>query len=428
MKNLKYILLIGFIMFFSINGVEAESCTYGNKSLYIKCTTTSGNNASCELGGTNTGSIYMALDGNHMLSNDTVRKCDKMYYVLSNDSTQQRIRISQLYNETDYNRIKNGWLSDVSNYHLLTKMSDEDNEVINADLSKFNGKECFWKSNDNNLAYVCKVTNGKINCNLSCATGSDCKKKYSFSTSVGNDFISSDFINNNTFSCPSSSLYPVISNSIYDGTLRITSLSKKTSNSSITFSRTNTSPVVRDYEKDPTYMAAKAEADKYCNSPLQEYANKCAAAKQTMENIKNKYENPEETPNNPETPSEPREDLDLDNFCKENVLRVFTTIGWVFFILKILIPLILIVFGVIDISKAVLSSKDDEIKKSAKTLVMRIIAGIIIFFIPSVLNFVVNLIGDRATGVYDENHGTFKDCTSCMLSPGQDYCGVKVGE
>jgi len=110
-------------------------------------------------------------------------------------------------------------------------------------------------------------------------------------------------------------------------------------------------------------------------------------------------------------------ELDLNNFCQGPVLGVFTTLGWVFFILKILIPILLIIFGSMDFAKAVLAGKDDAIKKSAKTLALRAVAGIIIFFIPTILNAVVGIFDD--TNVFN---GTFGDCTSCMLKPGNSSC------
>lgn len=116
-------------------------------------------------------------------------------------------------------------------------------------------------------------------------------------------------------------------------------------------------------------------------------------------------------------------EFDVDTFCEGSVQGVFTTLGWVFFFLKILIPIILIVFGSIDFGKAMLSSKDDEIKKSAKTLVMRAIAGVIIFFIPTLLNFVVELIGGD-----DLYNGTFATCTHCMLEPTDDSCKRLIGD
>ena len=108
-------------------------------------------------------------------------------------------------------------------------------------------------------------------------------------------------------------------------------------------------------------------------------------------------------------------DWNVNNFCNGPVQGVFTTIGWVFFILKIVIPIILIVMGSVDLAKAVVASKDDEIKKAVGSLVKRAVLGILIFFIPTILSFVVELIGGN--DIYDEESGTFGRCTYCMLNP-----------
>ena len=110
-------------------------------------------------------------------------------------------------------------------------------------------------------------------------------------------------------------------------------------------------------------------------------------------------------------------DWDVNTFCNGPVQGVFTTIGWVFFILKIVVPIILIVMGSIDLAKAVAASKDDEIKKAVGSLVKRAVLGVLIFFIPTILSFVVELIG--GDDIYDENSGTFGRCTYCMLNPGE---------
>ena len=109
-------------------------------------------------------------------------------------------------------------------------------------------------------------------------------------------------------------------------------------------------------------------------------------------------------------------------FCTGPVLGVFTTLGRIFRIIEILVPVIIIAFGVIDFSKAVLANKDDEIKKSAKSLIRRVIAGVLIFFIPTIIGFIVNMIDKDK--VYK---GTFGDCTVCMLTPNNSKCSSLGG-
>lgn len=118
-------------------------------------------------------------------------------------------------------------------------------------------------------------------------------------------------------------------------------------------------------------------------------------------------------------------DWNVNSFCSGTVEGVFTTIGWIFFILKIVIPIILIVMGSVDLAKAVVASKDDEIKKAVGSLVKRAVLGILIFFIPTILSFVVELIGGN--DIYDEESGTFGRCTYCMLNP-SDCRRLEVAE
>jgi len=66
-------------------------------------------------------------------------------------------------------------------------------------------------------------------------------------------------------------------------------------------------------------------------------------------------------------------------------------------IIQLGIPILLIVFGSIDLGKAVMSSDDKEIKGATGKLIKRIIAGVVVFFIPFLVNLVMNLISTSGT-------------------------------
>ena len=104
---------------------------------------------------------------------------------------------------------------------------------------------------------------------------------------------------------------------------------------------------------------------------------------------------------------------DIANFCNEeraqNALRL---IGYLLLVVKILIPILLIVFGVVDYFKAVVSSDADAISKSTKSFIMRVIAGVVIFLIPTIVNFAFDLIPDKNTSL----HNAYK-CRICVLNP-----------
>lgn len=71
----------------------------------------------------------------------------------------------------------------------------------------------------------------------------------------------------------------------------------------------------------------------------------------------------------------------------------------VYFLLKIvqwIVPVILIVLGTIDLVKAVIAGKDDDIKKHQQTLIKRIIAAVIIFLVPMIVSVLMGWIGNTS--------------------------------
>ena len=65
-------------------------------------------------------------------------------------------------------------------------------------------------------------------------------------------------------------------------------------------------------------------------------------------------------------------------------------------IVKIFIPILLIVLGIVDFTKAVFSGKSDDMSKSQKTFIKRILAAVLVFIAP----FFINLILDLANEVW----------------------------
>lgn len=57
------------------------------------------------------------------------------------------------------------------------------------------------------------------------------------------------------------------------------------------------------------------------------------------------------------------------------------------------IPIILILFGLIDLGKAVMAGKEDEMKKAQGTLIKRVIYAVCVFFVVMLVGFVMGLLG-----------------------------------
>ena len=62
-----------------------------------------------------------------------------------------------------------------------------------------------------------------------------------------------------------------------------------------------------------------------------------------------------------------------------------------------LVPIVIIILGSLDLFKAVIASKEDEIKAAQKLLIKRVIYGVAIFFVTILVTFIFNALGDTGT-------------------------------
>ncbi len=104
---------------------------------------------------------------------------------------------------------------------------------------------------------------------------------------------------------------------------------------------------------------------------------------------------------------------DKNGFCA-NTANIWQIVGYFLLAFKIVIPILLILFGMIDLGKAVVASKDDEIKKATKGLVMRAIAAVIVFLIPTVVTFIMGLVSNFTSSGAAED---FEVCKACISNP-----------
>lgn len=61
-------------------------------------------------------------------------------------------------------------------------------------------------------------------------------------------------------------------------------------------------------------------------------------------------------------------------------------------VIRIAVPMLLIVLGSVDLGTAVVSEDKDSLKKATSRLIKRCLAAIVIFFIPLIVNVLINLV------------------------------------
>lgn len=97
----------------------------------------------------------------------------------------------------------------------------------------------------------------------------------------------------------------------------------------------------------------------------------------------------------------------IDNFVFSGMFPY--VVSTIVMIVKIVVPILLIIFGMLDLAKAVIASKEDEIKKAQMTFVKRLIAAVIVFFVVSLVQVVIRFVAGN-----DED--SVMGCFNCFVN------------
>lgn len=91
---------------------------------------------------------------------------------------------------------------------------------------------------------------------------------------------------------------------------------------------------------------------------------------------------------------------------------LFNTVHTIIRLIQIAVPVLLIIWGMLDFAKSVIAKKEEDVKKNRQNFFHRLIAAIIVFLMPFVVQFAVTLVSSVEDKV-DENGTTVSDIWSC---------------
>lgn len=103
----------------------------------------------------------------------------------------------------------------------------------------------------------------------------------------------------------------------------------------------------------------------------------------------------------------------LDGVCANLIggdgipAKIAHIISLAILLIQIVVPILLIIWGMLDLGKAVMAQKEDEIKKGQQTFVKRVAAAVIVFFVIVIVKLVVGLVADD---------GNIIDCIDDVLN------------
>ena len=111
-------------------------------------------------------------------------------------------------------------------------------------------------------------------------------------------------------------------------------------------------------------------------------------------------------------------------FCAQTA-NIWKLLGYVVLIFKIVIPLILIVLGMVDLGKAVVESDEKAIGKAVSSLIRRFIAAVVVFFIPTIVSAVFNVV---TVANFGEEGTDSNICVQCVTDAGGLTCTENVSK
>jgi hypothetical protein len=78
--------------------------------------------------------------------------------------------------------------------------------------------------------------------------------------------------------------------------------------------------------------------------------------------------------------------------------------------IKVVVPILLVIFGMLDLFKGITAQKEDEIKKGQHTFIKRIISAAIVFFVVSIVQLLISFVATY------KNEKGLMNCANCFIN------------
>lgn len=103
-----------------------------------------------------------------------------------------------------------------------------------------------------------------------------------------------------------------------------------------------------------------------------------------------------------------------ENFCSEQETQsLMLFLGYIIMFVKYFVPLVIIVKGIFEFYNVVKSGKQEDMKKAGFNVGKRILAGVIIMLLPTLINISLGLIKDWNSDYKSD----YDKCTECLFNP-----------
>ena len=89
--------------------------------------------------------------------------------------------------------------------------------------------------------------------------------------------------------------------------------------------------------------------------------------------------------------------------------RITKIISTIITVIQVGVPVLLIIFGMLDFAKGIVAQKEDEITKGRKTFITRLITAILVFFVIFIVKVAVRFVADT-------DSANIINCVNCFIS------------
>ena len=91
--------------------------------------------------------------------------------------------------------------------------------------------------------------------------------------------------------------------------------------------------------------------------------------------------------------------------------KIPAVVSTIIAIIRVAVPVLLVIFGSLDLAKGIIAGKEDEIKKGQQLFIKRLIAGALVFFVFIIVQFVISLVADN-----NDEKNNIMTCANCFIN------------
>lgn len=97
-------------------------------------------------------------------------------------------------------------------------------------------------------------------------------------------------------------------------------------------------------------------------------------------------------------------------------VKIANAVHTIILVIQIVVPVLLVIFGMLDLFKGITAQKEDEIKKGQQMFIKRLLSAAIIFFVIAIVKLLISFVaGDDSDGIMP--------CANCFLNGANSKTG-----